>query len=95
MSEAIQLTGLWKSDKPTRAGKPYYKGKVKETVTIEAGSMVCLFKNEPKEGYDSLPANAPPFTVTVLPPLEQSRPADRHYGDNGQSGQGEAPWEEF
>ncbi len=80
MSDPIKLTGLWKSDKPTRDGKPYYSGKVRETVTIEAGSLVCLFKNEPKEGYDSLPAKAPQFQITVLPPREQDRPAERHYG---------------
>lgn len=91
MSEPIQLTGLWKSDKPTRDGKPYYSGKVRETITIEAGSLVCLFKNEPKAGYDSLPAKAPQFQITVLPPLEQARPAERHYGEQGHEQNGE-PW---
>lgn len=78
MADAIELTGLWKSDKPTKTGDVYYSGKVRQEVVIPAGSLVCLFKNKPKEGYAELPPNAPAMTIRVLPPRDYE-PAERHY----------------
>lgn len=83
MSDAIKLAGLWKSDKTTRDGKSYYKGKVQETVTIDAGSMVMLFLN------DSENPNAPKFQVTVLPPLEPREPAPLRHDEPEN---GDFPW---
>jgi hypothetical protein len=76
MNDVIKLSGLWKSEKPTRDGKPFYKGTVREQVTIEPGSVICLFKNESEN------PNAPMFSLTVMPPREQQAPADRHYSDS-------------
>ena len=85
MSEAIQLTGLWKADKLTKNGDPYYSGKTKERIVVEAGSLVCLFKNKSEN------AKAPPFTITVLPPRDDYQPQARHYGGESNGSANQAP----
>lgn len=85
MNDAIRLTGLWKSDKPTRDGQSFYKGKVQEAITIPAGSMVMLFMNQSDN------PKAPKFNVTVLPPRDEyAQTAEPAAGES--PGDSDAPW---
>jgi hypothetical protein len=51
-----EISGLWiKEGKTDKEGNKYCTGKVRETITIEAGQTVFMYKNARKTQGDKFP----------------------------------------
>lgn len=66
----IKITGVWKQQADD--GRKYYSGKTQEDITIPAGSMIWVNKNDYKEEGD----NKPDLNIGFSPPRDaQDQPA--------------------